>query len=105
MRGIINYVQGFITEAREFGFKGALREHRVELARSIDSHFGNHFGGSMSGVFVRLPFTRLSAWLQWREVNCGMSLERTPGNLQVWMGRLELVMSTEPRPATAEAAE
>lgn len=95
MRGLINYVRGFISEAREFGFKAAVLEHQAELARSVEHYFGNHIGGSASGIFIRLPFTRFSAWVEWREVNCGLSWERTPGNLQVWAGRLEIVLSAE----------
>ena len=100
MRGIFNYVRGFINEAREFGFTAAVNEHRQELARTIERHFGNHLGGSASGVFIRLPFTRFSAWPEWRDVNCGMSWERTSGNLQVFAGRLDMVFSAEAHHAT-----
>lgn len=104
MRGITNRVRFFISEAQEFGLAAALREHRAELGRDIGHHFGNHLGGSTSGVFIRLPFTRFSAWLEWREVNCGLGLQRTPGNLQVWIAPLEAVFSTEPRPVTLGGA-
>ncbi|QDZ10421.1 hypothetical protein [Devosia ginsengisoli] len=48
MRGIFNYVRGFINEAHEFGFAAAVNEHRQELARTIGHHFGNHLGGSQA---------------------------------------------------------
>ena len=104
MRGIFNHIRG-LAHAKAFDFFAAMQEIREELAVAISSHFICHLGGTMSGVFVRAPLSRLSAWAEWREVNCGLGIETTTGNLQIWLGRLDLVFSVEPRPTSAEAAK
>lgn len=105
MRGIINSIRFFIAQVQEHGFKEAVREQRQELARDIEYHFGLYRGQPEPAVFVRLPFTRFSAWLEWREINGGVSFEREAGTVIIWLGRLEATFSADPQGYSAEGLE
>ena len=59
-------------------------------------HLGNHIGGSLSGIYIRLPFTRLTAFLEWRERSVGFGLERGGGTLEVFACRFQGVFCVEP---------
>lgn len=102
MRGIFSYARTIANEVREFGWAGALENIRADWRDIASDHFANHIGGSLSGVFIRLPYTRLSAWLGWSEVNCGIGAERSEGSIQVWVGKLDMWFCREPNPSSAE---
>lgn len=68
----------------------------LDAKGAMDRHFACHVGGSLSGLYVRLPFTRLSLWLEWREVNVGVGIERTTGTIEFFLGRLQGLACIEP---------
>lgn len=105
MRGIINSIRSFISDAQELGFKAAVQEQCHELGRAVEYHFGLYRDGPEPGVFIRLPFTSFSAWLEWREVFGGVSIERESGTLIIWLGRVEAKFSADPKPCSAEGTE
>jgi len=96
MRGLFYLVRSIIDDVREFGLSAALDNLRDDAATVLNRHFGNHLGGSMSGVFVRVPFTRVSFWVEWREVNVGLGMERAEGSLEFFLGHLQGVACIEP---------
>lgn len=63
------------------------------------SHFGNQMGGSMSGIYVRLPFTRLSAFMEWREQSVGFGYDSAARHLEVYAGRFQGAFCLEPKAA------
>lgn len=69
------------------------------MREAVHTHFGNHIGGSLSGIYVRLPFTRLSAFMEWREQSIGFGHDRADGHLQVYAGRFQGVFCVEPKAA------
>lgn len=85
MRGLLNLAHNFISAfLRDMG----------DAARD---HLGNHIGGSLSGLYIRIPFTRLSAFLEWRERCVGFGHHRAAGAVEVFVGRFQGVFCVEPR--------
>lgn len=90
MRGFSNLLSGFVFNVRE------------DLREFACRHFHNGLGGSLSGVYVRVPFTRLSAFIEWRDVNVGYGQERSSKtDWEFFLGRVQGVFSIEPRHSTA----
>ena len=87
MRGLFNAAHDTIVNIGQ-----AKRE-------AFRSHFGNHIGGSLSGVYVRLPFTRLSAFFEWREQSIGFGHNLAAGHLEVYAWRFQGVFCVEPNTA------
>lgn len=64
----------------------------------IDRHFSFGIGGSMPGLFLRVPFTRLSAWVEWGKPHAGFGFERpSKTDLEFFMGTVRGVLSVEPK--------
>jgi hypothetical protein len=86
MRGLFFVLPGLVFNVRE------------ELRAFSNRHFSNCLGGSNSGVFMQLPFTRLSAFVEWREVSVGIGQERTgQHDWSFYLGRVQGVLSIEPK--------
>ena len=69
--------------------------HNMRVA--ISGHFSNHIGGSLSGFYARIPFTRLSMWLEWREQPVGFGGQRGDGRAwEFFCGRAQGVLCIEP---------
>ncbi len=100
MRGIFNFGRAFRNEAREFGVGGALAnlwaDVRQTVHQQIDKHWSNGLGGSMSGFYLLVPFTRLSMWVEWRDVSVGFGHERGQAQWEFFAGRLQGVLCIEP---------
>ena len=70
-----------------------------DIGAAARGHFGNHIGGSMSGVYIRLPFTPCSAFLEWRDQWVGFGHECGAGKVEVFAGRFQGVFCVEPSAA------
>lgn len=66
---------------------------------AVHAHFGNYIGGSVSGVFIRIPFTRLSAFIEHAHVPVGFGIARIDGGLELFAGRFQAVLCVEPMAA------
>lgn len=53
--------------------------------------------GAFHGVFIKFPGLPFSAFVEWREQNVGWAVEREPGHVKVWAGRLEGSFCREPK--------
>lgn len=87
-------MRGLFTSAHStiFNFGHDMRE-------AVQSHFGNHIGGSLSGIYVRLPFTCLSVFLEWREQSIGLGHSCADGHLEVFAWRFQGIFCVEPKDA------
>ncbi|MET3925140.1 hypothetical protein [Devosia sp. 2618] len=97
MRGLFSFGRALINEAKEFGVGGAIANLWADACEAMSVHFANHLGGSdVSGIYARVPFTRLSLWVEHREVSVGLGLERGAGQLEFFLGRIQGVLCVEP---------
>lgn len=96
MRGLFSFGRALLNEAKEFGVGGAIANLWTDACGAASDHFTNNLGGSMSGIYARIPFTRISMWLEWREVSVGLGLERGADQLEVFAGRFQGVFCIEP---------
>lgn len=87
-------MRGLFTSAHDFTFNLA-----QDAKAFVHAHFGNHLGGSPSGIFIRVPFTRLSAFIEHAPVTVGFGIERSEGTLEVFAGRVRAVLCVEPKAA------
>lgn len=68
----------------------------------LSRHFSCSIGGSMPGLYVRLPFTRLSAWVEWGTPGGGLGLVRSSEHdVEFFLGTVRGVLSAEPKGFTA----
>ncbi|WP_417581369.1 hypothetical protein [Pelagibacterium sp.] len=89
MRGLISFLSGLVFNVRE------------DFREFASRHFSNGLGGSTSGIFIRLPFTRVSAFIEWREVSIGIGHGRTgQRDWSFYLGRVQGVLSIEPKVGT-----
>ncbi len=110
MRNIISNATGFIsaiaTNLRRAGrdFTAAVSQLTYNLAmdmrEAVTRRFGftgrGTLGASSWGVFIHLPFTSRSLWVEWREQSVGYGIERTdPKNTEFFAGRIQGVLSVE----------
>ncbi|MDR6816264.1 hypothetical protein J2X76_001418 [Neorhizobium sp. 2083] len=71
---------------------------------AISRHFSLNIGGSMPGLFVRVPFTSLSTWVEWGAPHAGYGTERaSTTNLEFFLGTIRGVLSVEKRIERHEA--
>ena len=99
MRGIFNFGRAFNNEAKEFGVGGAMVNLWSDVRQHISKHWANGLGGSMSGFYLLVPFTRLSLWIEWRDVSVGFGHQRDEASLEFFAGRLQGVFCIEPATA------
>lgn len=78
-------------------FTDAVTNINRDFQGAVRRHFGNHLGGSLSGVYIRIPFTRMSLWAEWRDSHAGWGAQRvSERDVEVFAGRLFVVASKEP---------
>jgi hypothetical protein len=99
MRGIINFFQGVSFQVREFGLSNTIANGLMEARAAFDDYIGvyQHPDGMRMGavVYIRLPFTRLSAIVEWSAVSLGWGVERTEGGLDIYTKRLKTSLCRE----------
>jgi len=68
---------------------------RVILAEAFRRHIDFfHEDWRPRGLFLRVPFTPLSIWLEWSEVSFGWGYETTSRrDWEIYLGRLKVVVS------------
>lgn len=87
-------MRGFITQASSSVINFVL-DVRDAIAETVRSHFDFfHDGWKPQGVFLRLPFTRISIWLERPEQSVGWGHEANgPTDREFYLGRLRGVLS------------
>ncbi|MHA6730005.1 hypothetical protein [Devosia sp. A369] len=84
MRGLFSSAQNFIHNVG------------LDIRAAVSKHWFNGLGGSSSGVYILVPFTRLSMWVEWREVSVGFGHEPGKAQWEFFAGRLQGVLCIEP---------
>lgn len=87
MRGLNNTTRIFLSVIAQ------------DAKAAVYRHFGNHIGGSVSGLFIRIPFSRLSTFIEHSRVPVGFGYERIDGGLELFAGRIRAVVCIEPKTA------
>lgn len=66
------------------------------IAMDLRDGFNRRFALTSDGIFIHLPFTSRSLWIEWRETYVGFGLDRSdPQNTQFFVGRIQGVLSIE----------
>lgn len=86
MRGLFTSVRALCTDLWLDAKDGAFRHLDIYFPRAL---------------YLKLPGTRLSAFLEWRETNVGWSTERRHSCIQIWCGRLDAVFCMDALEAQA----
>jgi hypothetical protein len=84
-------MRGFVTTTA--GFTSVLADHlgrtgRRLIYRHFDFYTDLHTG-AFRGIFLKLPLIPLSVMLERLNWDMGWGVEREPGVVKVWAGRLE----------------
>lgn len=99
MRGIINLVRDVSFGFREFGWADTLASTWVDLVSASRDHAGlyRHPDGWTTGtvLYLRVPFTRLSAMLEWSDISLGWGLERSPEGWEAYCARAKVSLCRE----------
>lgn len=67
-----------------------------DLALNIRDSITRRFGFAGHGLFLHLPFTSRSLWIEWRETAVGFGMDRTDAmNVEFYAGRIQGVLSVE----------
>lgn len=102
MRGIYFYIATFIHNGRTEGWDVARGIVRLDWHQFCYDHYAHFFDEKMlRAVYLRLPFTRFSTFVEWREVNVGFGHELlSPHDWEFYLGRIQGCISVTP---TADA--
>jgi len=84
MRGLLSSAQNFLHTVS------------LDIGVAINKHWSNCIGGSMSGIYFLVPFSRLSIWVEWRDAPVGFGHETGPAQWEFFAGRLQGVFCIEP---------
>ncbi|WEK04137.1 MAG: hypothetical protein P0Y65_18440 [Candidatus Devosia phytovorans] len=99
MRGIINFIQGVSFEVREFGWTDTLANLLAGIRSATRDHAGLylHPDGWTTGsvIYLRVPFTRLSAMLEWSDISLGWGLARSQDGLDIYAARAKASLCSE----------
>jgi hypothetical protein len=99
MRGIIHFFQNVSFQVREFGLSNTMANGLMEARAACADHFGFHHHpdglGMGTVVYVRLPFTRLSAMVEWSAPSLGWGVERTEEGLDIYTKLLKTSLCRE----------
>lgn len=99
MRGLFSFGRSIINEVREFGLADTLANLRTDCAKVLDNHAAlyGHADGWGHGlmVYARLPFTRLSAMLEWSGVSLGRGVKRSAEGWDIYCARFKLSLCRE----------
>ncbi|KKC34850.1 hypothetical protein [Devosia psychrophila] len=68
----------------------------LDIREAVSKHWFNGIGGSSNGVYLLVPFTHLSMWFEWRDINVGFGHEAGPAQWEFFAGRLQGVFCIEP---------
>lgn len=75
----------------------AVAQSAYNFAMDLRDAAARRFAIAGVGVFVHLPLTSRSLWIEWREQSVGFGIDKAdPANLEFFMGRLQGVLSVEP---------
>jgi hypothetical protein len=81
-----------------------LHDITSSIRETIADRFSCHLGGSSSGLYVRIPGTTLSMWMELRDRSMGLAHQRSgASDHEVFIGRLHLILSDEGRTGGVEA--
>jgi hypothetical protein len=87
MRGFFNFIQPTTSSFRGW------------LVHAFDNHVAvyRHPNGWRQGsaLYLRLPFTRLSALVERRQADLGRGVERSSDGVNIWLGRFEVRLCRE----------
>lgn len=99
MRGIINFLRGISFGVKEFGWSETVAYLGTEWRGVLNDHLALYYHpeGLSSGtvIYLRLPFTRLSAMLEWSGVSLGWGVERTSEGWELYGGRVKASLCRE----------
>lgn len=87
MRSIISAI---VATLRQSAYNLAM-DCRDACAR----HFSLSFAQPMPGLFIKVPFLPLSAWVEWGTPHAGFGAERSGGSLEFFLGTVRGVLSVE----------
>lgn len=63
-----------------------------------------HFEILYRSVYLRIPGTRVTAFIEWREVSVGRGMEKARGGVEFCLGRIQGVVCIEPKTAARDVA-
>lgn len=99
MRGIIKFLRGVSFGVKEFGWSETVAHMRAEWRGALNDHAAIYYHpeGLSSGtvIYLRLPFTRLSAMLEWSGVSLWRGVERSAEGWDWYAGRLKASLFRE----------
>jgi hypothetical protein len=100
MRGFIQQVRSVALSAFQTG---------EQIAADCQQWLGCHFdffheGWMPRGLFLRMPGTRLSTFLEWQDVQMGRDIVRSDRGIEVFLGRFRAVFCLEPKAIAHGAA-
>lgn len=84
MRGLITTATGFTSV-----LAADLRQAGRDFIRHHFDFYTDLHTGAFHGIFLKLPLIPLSVMLERWEWDMGWGVEREPGVVKVWAGRLE----------------
>ena len=91
VHGDINIMRHIITAIIE-----AAQDYAYIIRQAVSRHFSFGHGGSMSGLFLKVPFLPLSAWIEWGAPPAGFGTERSgKHSLEFFMGTVRGVLCIE----------
>lgn len=74
----------------------SLHQLAYNITMNLKDGFKRRFDFAGNGLFIHLPFTSRSLWVEWREQSVGYGIDRTePGNTEFFAGRIQGVLSVE----------
>lgn len=74
----------------------SLLQLAYDIATAIRDGFKRRVGFAGNGLFIHLPFTSRSLWIEWREVSVGFGIDRTNAEtMEFFAGRLQGVLAIE----------
>lgn len=74
----------------------ALGQFAFNIAMDARDSFTRRFGFAGNGLFIHLPFTSRSLWIEWREQSVGFGINRTAmENIEFFAWRIQGVLSAE----------
>lgn len=78
------------------GLIETIRDIILDIRAAVSRHFSLSIGGSMPGLFVKLPLTSFSFWLEWGTPAAGWGTERASAtDVEFFLGTVRGVLSVE----------
>ena len=74
----------------------SLGQFAYNIAMDAREGFARRFGFAGNGLFIHLPFTSRSLWVEWREQSVGFGIDRTASeSVEFFAWRIQGVLSAE----------